>query len=102
MANLKFTKAVTVAMGQALGSDEAIKRLDLSADIVNGWRNYFDRKTPKKMVELVQQVAKDNKIDLATYEADTSLSEVERVIAAAEMVLCTVDGFYRKMLTRPN
>jgi hypothetical protein len=97
-----FLRAVVAALARILDCEEDVARLGLTADIAGGWRSYFANYGEAEMMRRVRQAASDNKVPLDSYENDKSKSLSERAQAAAEMFIGTVDGFYRRMLTRPN
>lgn len=96
MTSDDFAKAVVAALARILGSNDDLVRLNLSVDIVNGWRGFLDSKNESQMVALVREVATNSKITLDDYERRQDPQ------TAAEMILYTVDGFYRKSVTHTS
>jgi hypothetical protein len=91
MAADRFVAAVASEMNRILNSPGDAARLGLAPDIVRGWQGYFLHESPSAMADKIRKVALDNKIALDAYEPD-------RARQAAEMILSTVDAFYRRMV----
>lgn len=89
MATDAFVAAVGAEMERIVNSPPDAARLGLAADIVRGWQGHFLRDSPSAMAGKIRDVASNNKIPLDAYEPD-------RVSEAAEMILSTVDAFYRR------
>ena len=89
MASDLFVASVAQEMQRILNSPDECSRLGLAPDIVRGWRRYFVQDSAEAMIEKIKTVARDNGIQLDNYEPHATSG-------AAEMILSTVDAFYRK------